>query len=98
MGSGPMPSGRGQFGSNKDRSPRAHGVFAMRLGASTPDSKPLPEPIRGILSAVSQDDLREVVEKLSVPRPTGSPENEAVRRVIIELFTGMQSGRPSVEV
>src|SRR4051794_25948088 len=70
----------------------------MKLVASTPDSKPLPEPIRGVLSAVSQDDLREVVEKISVPRPTGSPENEAIRRVIIELFTGMQSARPSVEV
>ena len=58
----------------------------MRLVASTPDSKPVPEAIRSSLAAISQDDLREVVERMSVPRPAGTPENEAVRRSIIELF------------
>jgi hypothetical protein len=51
----------------------------MRLVASTPNSKPVPESIRGVLAAISQNDLREVVERISVPRVTGTPENEAVR-------------------
>ena len=54
----------------------------MRLVASTPNSKPLPEPTRGILASVSQDFLREVVARISVPRVQGSSENEAVRRLI----------------
>ena len=70
----------------------------MRLVASTPNSKPVPEAIRDRLAAISQDDLREVVERISVPRPTGTPENEAVRRSIIELFSGMETGRLGVEV
>jgi Zn-dependent M28 family amino/carboxypeptidase len=70
----------------------------MRLVASTPNSKPVPEAIRGRLAAISQDDLREVVERISVPRPTGTPENEAVRRSIIELFSGTEAGRLGVEV
>ena len=45
----------------------------MRLVASTPNSKPVPESIRDRLAAISQDDLREVVERISVPRPTGTP-------------------------
>ena len=56
----------------------------MRLVASTPNSKPMPEVIRSSLAAISQYDLREVVERICVPRPTGTPENEAVRRSIIE--------------
>ena len=68
----------------------------MRLVASTPNSKPVPEAIRGRLAAISQDDLREVVERISVPRPTGTPENEAVRRSIIELFSGMETGHLGV--
>ena len=70
----------------------------MRLVASTPNSKPVPESIRDCLAAISQDDLREVVERISVPRPTGTPENEAVRRSIIELFSGTEEGRLGVEV
>ena len=60
----------------------------MRLVASTPDSKPVPEAVRGALAAVSPEDLREFVERISVPRPTGTPENLAVRRTIIELVLG----------
>ena len=74
------------------------GVAVMRLVASTPNSKPVPEAIRGRLAAISQDDLREVVERISVPRPTGTPENEAVRRSIIELFSGMETGHLGVGV
>jgi len=70
----------------------------MRLVASTPNSKPVPESIRDCLAAISQDDLREVLERISVPRPTGTPENEAVRRSIIELFSGTEAGRLGVEV
>jgi len=70
----------------------------MRLVASTPSSKPAPEAIRGRLAAISRDDLRKVVERISVPRPTGTPENEAVRRSIIELFSGTETGRLGVEV
>ena len=70
----------------------------MRLVASTPDSKPVPEAIRSSLAAISQDDLREVVERISVPRPTGTPENEAVGRSIIELFCCTEAGRLGVEV
>ena len=70
----------------------------MRLVASTPNSKPVPEAIRSSLAAISQDDLREVVERISVPRPTGTPENEAVRRSIIELFCCTETGRLGVEV
>ena len=45
----------------------------MRLVASTPNSNLVPEAIRVRLAAISQDDLREVVERISVPRPTGTP-------------------------
>ena len=44
----------------------------MRLVASTPNSKPVPKAIRSSLAAISQDDLPEVVERISVPRPTGT--------------------------
>ena len=70
----------------------------MRLVASTPNSKPVPESIRDRLAAISQDDLREIVERICVPRPTGTPENEAVRRSIIELFSGMETGHLGVGV
>ncbi len=70
----------------------------MRLVASTPNSNLVPEAIRNRLAAISQDDLRKVVERISVPRPTGTPENEAVRRSIIELFSGMETGHLGVGV
>ncbi len=70
----------------------------MQLVASTPNSKPVPESIRDRLAAICQDDLREIVERISVPRPTGTPENEAVRQTIIELFSGMEADRLGVEV
>ena len=70
----------------------------MQLVPSTPNSKPVPESIRGLLAAISQNDLREVVERISVPRPTGTPENEAVRRSVIELFSDTEVGRHGVKV
>ena len=70
----------------------------MRLVASTPDSKPVPEAVREVLAAVSPEDLREIVERIGVPRPTGTPENLAVRRKIIEWFSGMPAGRHGVVV
>jgi hypothetical protein len=45
----------------------------MRLVASTPNSKPVPESIRDRLVAISQDDLRAVVERICALRPTGTP-------------------------
>jgi Zn-dependent M28 family amino/carboxypeptidase len=70
----------------------------MQLVASRPSSKPLPESISGLLAAISQNDLRQVVERISVPRPTGTPENQAVRRSIIELFSQTEASRGGVTV
>ncbi len=70
----------------------------MQLVASTPNSKPVPESIRDRLAAISQDELQEVVERISVPRPTGTPENKSVRQSIIELFSGTETGCLGVEV
>jgi Zn-dependent M28 family amino/carboxypeptidase len=69
----------------------------MRLVASTPNSKPLPESTRGILASVSQDFLRDVVARISVPRVHGTPENQAVRGWIAEWFRGSPAGRLGVE-
>ena len=46
----------------------------MQLVPSTPNSKPVPESIKDVLAAISQNDLREVVEGISVPRPPGRPK------------------------
>ncbi len=70
----------------------------MQLVPSRPNSKPVPESIRSLLTAISENDLREVVERISVPRPTGTPENEAVRRCVVELFTDTEAGHLGVEV
>lgn len=70
----------------------------MRLVPSRPNSKPIPEPIRSLLASISQNDLREVVERISFPRPTGTPENEAVRRSVIELFSDSEVGHLSIKV
>ena len=70
----------------------------MQLVPSMPNSKPVPESIRGVLAAISEKDLREVVERISVPRATGTPENEAIRRCVIELFSDTEVGRHGVKV
>jgi hypothetical protein len=74
------------------------GVAKMKLVPSVPNSKPLPEPTRGILASVSSDFLRDVVARISVPRVHGTSENEAVRRMIVDLFSGTEAGRLGVEV
>jgi Zn-dependent M28 family amino/carboxypeptidase len=68
----------------------------MRLVASSPASKPVPEAIRDALDAVSPDFLRSVVERISVPRVRGTPENETVRRDIVERFKALEAGRLGV--
>jgi Peptidase family M28 len=70
----------------------------MQLVPSMPNSKPVPESIRGVLAAITQNDLREVVELISIPRPIGTPDHEAVRRSVIELFSDTEVGRLGVEV
>ncbi len=70
----------------------------MQLVASSPGSKPLPESISGRLAAIAPNDLRQIVEQISVPRPTGTPENFAVRRSLIELFSESEAGRGRVKV
>jgi hypothetical protein len=40
----------------------------MRLVATTPGSKPIPEAIRAVFDTVSPDALRGLVDSLSVPR------------------------------
>jgi hypothetical protein len=59
----------------------------MRVVASTPNSEPVPGSLRDILDAVSPDFLRVVVESLAVPRVHGTAGNEAVRRLVIDLFS-----------
>jgi hypothetical protein len=70
----------------------------MRLVASSPNSKPIPEAVREPLDLVCRDDLRGIVERISAHRPHGIPENEAVRRMIFDLLTASQAGRLGVEV
>jgi Zn-dependent M28 family amino/carboxypeptidase len=59
----------------------------MRLVAATPTSKPLPDEFKTALDSVSSDDLRDVVKSIAVPRVFGTPENQAIRRVLIDLFS-----------
>lgn len=74
------------------------GVVIMKLVPSKPNSKPVPEFIRGLVSSVSATNLREIVERISVSRPTGTPENVAVRQFIIELFSRTEAGLLGVKV
>ena len=57
----------------------------------------VPEAIRAVLDTVTSDDLRGLVESLSVPRVYGTPENEAVRRLIIDRFANSGFARASIE-
>jgi hypothetical protein len=70
----------------------------MRLAAATPASTPLPAEIEAVFESVSTDDLRAAVERIAVPRVFGTPENEAVRHVLIDLLSGRLGGRPGVRV
>jgi Zn-dependent M28 family amino/carboxypeptidase len=70
----------------------------MNLVGSRPASRPLHETISHILEAVSEPALRQVVESISFPRPTGTLANESVRRNLVETFTMMPAGRLGVTV
>jgi hypothetical protein len=72
--------------------------MTMRLVASTPNSKPIPETIRRALDVVTEPGLRMIVERISIPRPHGTSENEAVRRMIFDLLSASQAGRLGVEI
>ncbi len=70
----------------------------MRLVASTPSSKPVPGAVAGAIDTVYPDDLREIVERIGIPRAHGTPENRAVRRTIGDLLSDSPAGRLGVEV
>ena len=70
----------------------------MRLVASTPNSKPIPETIRRALDVVTEPGLRMIVERISIPRATGSPDNLVVRQAILELLSTSLAGGLGVEV
>ena len=70
----------------------------MQVVASTPNCRPVPEGIRASVDAVSADDLREVIERISVPRVHGTSGNLAVRRVLFDLFSASPAGRFGVAV
>lgn len=59
-----------------------------------------PEPGRPVvlLHGASFSVLRSIVERVSVPRPTGTPEDGTVCRDIIELFPATEAVRLGVEV
>src|SRR4051794_8058066 len=48
---------------------------------------PLPGEIKTALGCVSPVGLRDVVKSIAVPRVFGTPENEAIRRVLVDLFS-----------
>src|SRR5205814_1500950 len=58
--------------------PSAGLEWVMRLVTSRPNSEPLPAPVRDALAGVSPDVLRELVERVAVPRPRGSAGHTAV--------------------
>jgi Zn-dependent M28 family amino/carboxypeptidase len=68
----------------------------MQLVASTPRSKAVPEAIQEALATVSRDELRENVERISIPRAHGTPENKAVRRILIDRFSASPAGQLGV--
>src|SRR5262245_34328178 len=74
----------------------------MRLVAATPQLKPVPDAIRSAFDSVSPESLRAVVERIAVPRVCGTPENQAVRMIVVELLsaalTGHRPDRFAVEV
>jgi Zn-dependent M28 family amino/carboxypeptidase len=69
----------------------------MQLVPSTPNSKSLPDAVRGALDAISPHDLREIVERISIPRAHGTPENESVRRTVFDQFSAARDGRAGVD-
>jgi hypothetical protein len=70
----------------------------LKLVAATANSTPLPESYRTLCNVISHDDLRDTVRQVAVPRVYGSPENDTVRKVIVDLFSGVQGGRSRLTV
>lgn len=63
----------------------------MQLVASRPSSKPVPEALREAVAAVSPDELRLIVERISRPRVRGSDANRAIREAIAEMLAAAWS-------
>jgi len=70
----------------------------MRLAAATPDSTPLPESYRAVFNTISQDYLRDTVKRVAVPRVYGTPENEAVCKTIVDLFSDTHGAQSCLTV
>ena len=58
----------------------------MKLIAAVRASDPLPDSIAKAHERIRRDQLRADVERIAVPRVFGTPENEAVRRIIVDLM------------
>lgn len=58
----------------------------MQLVASRPNSKPVPAAMQEAVAAVSPEELRSIVERISRPRVRGSAENREVRQAIGGMF------------
>ena len=71
----------------------------MRLVAAKPESKPVPDAVRGVLNSVSPESLRAVVERIAVPRVYRTPENAAVRGMVVDrLATALGRDRRTLRV
>ena len=70
----------------------------MRLVATTRTSTPLPGEIKTACDSISPDDLRDVVKRIAVPRVFGTPENKAVRKVLIDLFSSHLGAGSAIDV
>ena len=70
----------------------------MKLVAATPASIPLPDEIKTALGSISPDDLRDVVNRIAVPRVFGTPQNEAIQRVVIDLFSSRLGPETAIDV
>ena len=68
----------------------------MKLIAATPNPTPLPESYRALFNSITQDYLRDTVKRVAVPRVYGTPENEAIRKVIIDLLSDTEGGQPCI--
>src|SRR5579883_2897023 len=73
----------------------------MRLATAARSSKPIPDRWKTVVDSVSPNHLRQTVERIAVPRVSGSPECRAVRGTIVELFQDAlraQGGGSGVQV
>src|SRR5262249_10192075 len=61
-----------------------------------PRSKPVPDAIREAIAIVSEEELSEIVVRISIPRAHGAPENQVVRQAIIDRFSTIEVGRLGV--